>query len=165
MKNLIDENVRRTDMKYCPKCKLTKGRFEFYVRNASPDKMGGTCKACDDQRHRDFIAQNRELVREKRKDYRRRNKKHIQMVKRLSRFGMPIIEQVALLKKQRNRCAICYTHSSKLWRHLALDHDHKNGINRGFLCDTCNRSLGLLKDSVDILKSAIKYLRKYQKQR
>jgi len=45
-------------------------------------------------------------------------------------------------------------HTSK----LVVDHDHKTGDIRGMLCHNCNRALGLFKDSVVNLKSAIEYL-------
>ena len=73
-------------------------------------------------------------------------------------FGISLIDYNVLLLKQNNSCAICYIDKSKLSRNLCVDHDHKTGKIRGLLCDTCNRSIGLLKDDVEVLKSAIQYL-------
>ena len=39
-----------------------------------------------------------------------------------------------------------------------LDHDHKTGKFRGWICHTCNRAIGQLQDNVRILQNAIKYL-------
>ena len=41
-----------------------------------------------------------------------------------------------------------------------LDHCHKTKKFRGWLCDFCNRGIGLLGDDINGLKMAIKYLEK-----
>lgn len=41
---------------------------------------------------------------------------------------------------------------------LHLDHDHKTGRFRGWLCFNCNTSIGKLGDTVEGLKRAIAYL-------
>jgi len=40
-----------------------------------------------------------------------------------------------------------------------LDHDHKTGQFRGWLCHDCNKALGFFKDNVELLKSAIEYIK------
>jgi len=42
---------------------------------------------------------------------------------------------------------------------LQLDHDHLTGAFRGWLCSKCNRGIGLLRDSVAGVQSAVDYLR------
>lgn len=56
---------------------------------------------------------------------------------------------------QNNKCLIC----CKV-KKLVVDHDHNTGLVRGLLCDTCNRGIGYLKEEVEILRNAIKYLEK-----
>lgn len=41
---------------------------------------------------------------------------------------------------------------------LCYDHDHKTGKGRGWLCDRCNKVLGLVQDSVELLTSMTKYI-------
>lgn len=41
---------------------------------------------------------------------------------------------------------------------LCIDHCHNTGVVRGVLCRSCNTGIGLLKDDVKILNSAISYL-------
>lgn len=43
---------------------------------------------------------------------------------------------------------------------ICLDHDHVTGKFRGWLCDRCNRAIGLLKDSPALVRRALEYLRK-----
>ena len=40
------------------------------------------------------------------------------------------------------------------------DHNHTTNKFRGWLCHSCNRALGNMKDDIDQLKRAIKYLEK-----
>lgn len=41
---------------------------------------------------------------------------------------------------------------------VSVDHCHTTGKVRGLLCSGCNKGIGLLKDDIQILKNAIKYL-------
>jgi len=53
-------------------------------------------------------------------------------------------------------CEICGKNSSP----LVWDHDHETLLTRGWLCQSCNKGLGLLGDSVEGLKRALAYLNK-----
>lgn len=43
---------------------------------------------------------------------------------------------------------------------ICFDHDHATGKPRGWLCDRCNKVLGLVHDSVDLLTKMAEYLEK-----
>ena len=43
---------------------------------------------------------------------------------------------------------------------VAIDHNHHTGKIRGYICLACNTGIGQLKDDVNILKRAIKWLQK-----
>lgn len=76
------------------------------------------------------------------------------------RFGLTMEQYDALLLKQNKRCSICLRHPCR----LVLDHCHKRGKSfRGFLCTQCNVGLGMLQDSPDVLRAAIAYIKKHQK--
>ena len=54
------------------------------------------------------------------------------------------------------RCECCGKLPGK--RALALDHDHKTGEFRGWLCVKCNVSIGQLGDDLDGVMCAVRYL-------
>ena len=41
----------------------------------------------------------------------------------------------------------------------AFDHNHITQTFRGYICHTCNRTLGCFKDNIDYLNRALKYLK------
>ena len=68
--------------------------------------------------------------------------------------------------KQNNRCKICnkeesMTNQSNYTLPLSVDHCHICNINRALLCHDCNNFIGRANDSVEILQSAITYLKKH----
>lgn len=75
------------------------------------------------------------------------------------RYGINPQRYENILLAQDNGCAIC---GSK--QKLHMDHDHDTGEIRGVLCGSCNRAIGLLKDSFDIVSSAAKYLKKWKEE-
>jgi len=83
------------------------------------------------------------------------------------RLGCSTEQYQELLDKQNGRCAICGVgdgHRSCRGNkcRLAVDHDHRTGAIRGLLCNNCNRGLGRFKDSLAILESALRYLKREQ---
>ena len=53
-------------------------------------------------------------------------------------------------------CPIC--HDTVDGSYARLDHCHKTGKVRGWTCDNCNTAIGKLKESVEVLQRAIKWL-------
>ena len=74
------------------------------------------------------------------------------------RYGISLEEYNKKLSDQNFCCAICGEPETKT-QHLSVDHDHSSGVNRGLLCDRCNRSLGGFRDSEKILVKAVEYVR------
>ena len=92
------------------------------------------------------------------KNYRARNPDKVAQRKQYSqlhryKLGIPAYE--AMLKKQKNGCAVCLV-VFKDTPHI--DHCHSTGKIRGLLCDKCNKGLGFFEDDKNKLKRAIKYL-------
>lgn len=80
------------------------------------------------------------------------------------RFGLTVEEYDALARQSDGACAICHRGESRD-RRLSLDHDHKTGQIRGFLCSRCNLLLGGAGDNPDLLEQAAQYLRGRSKDR
>lgn len=54
-------------------------------------------------------------------------------------------------------CAVCKC-PGRRGNQLVFDHCHETNVFRGYACNSCNRSLGVLGDNVDGLMNAINYL-------
>lgn len=65
-----------------------------------------------------------------------------------------------MLEAQGHRCAICNTEQAKLSRRLGVDHDHVTKKVRGLLCHFCNALLGHGRDNIELLETAIRYLKR-----
>ena len=75
------------------------------------------------------------------------------------KYGLSKKDNEILYEKQEGKCAIC----SKFFlrQNLVVDHNHTTGKTRGLLCNSCNRGIGLLQDSEEVLFAAQKYLMKH----
>jgi hypothetical protein len=62
-------------------------------------------------------------------------------------------------------CEICnrdYDFSIKKGgKSMVVDHCHKSGKTRGFLCSNCNKGIGMLQDDTVVLQQAINYLEEW----
>ena len=142
-------------MKVCTVCRLSKDLSEYYNNARSKDKKGYRCKACDNKTRKRSRANSEGTAL----GYRRRAC--------LNKYGITLEVYAEMLTLQGNKCAICETdnpvgegntHKFKSFS-FAVDHCHTTGKVRGLLCNTCNRGLGLLKDSPELLQRALKYLK------
>ena len=56
-------------------------------------------------------------------------------------------------------CPICAKRTiAGVTSKIVLDHNHKTGGARGWVCDSCNTGIGRFKDDVELIKRAIKYI-------
>lgn len=76
-------------------------------------------------------------------------------------YGVTRDELNVLFKKQLGSCGICGILLEQYGSKTHLDHCHTTNKIRGFLCTNCNRGIGHLQESVEILKSAIAYIQKH----
>ncbi len=79
-------------------------------------------------------------------------------------YGITLDQYNEMLSKQEGKCMICKSNNNGFYnkkpKAFAVDHCHTTGKIRGLLCSDCNTGIGLLKDNIDLLNNAIKYLNK-----
>ena len=61
-------------------------------------------------------------------------------------------------------CALCKCLPKK-GNGMVFDHDHETELFRGYLCNSCNRSMGVLGDDVEGMIKALNYLNKTEKKK
>lgn len=113
------------------------------------------------KRNAEWHKENRERLAPIRAARIKNNPERVAMIARNSAlkavYGITLDDYNKLFEKQGGQCAIC---SKTQERTLHVDHCHSSGRVRGLLCQKCNMAIGLLHDSVDLLKKAVKYLNK-----
>ena len=156
----------------CSKCKTEKSITEFSKDKNSAVGRTYQCKACRREVHKGWRAANPERIKELNEHHKETRKSYysdpevkLKYRKRMieKSFGISYSEYEAMYKSQGGKCAICSGEESCARNeHLAIDHCHESGRIRGLLCSTCNRALGLFKDSIDVLEGAKQYLLNYK---
>jgi hypothetical protein len=76
-----------------------------------------------------------------------------------SMYGVTKEQYEAKFFAQNGLCEICHKPSLKP---LNVDHNHETGKVRGLICLQCNHAIGLFRENLDSIKSAVVYLEKYQ---
>ena len=62
------------------------------------------------------------------------------------------------------KCPICGKRSIPgVTCNIVIDHDHRSGKARAWICDSCNTGIGRFQDDVEILSKIIKYIKKHLK--
>ena len=98
-----------------------------------------------------------------------RYKKYVQKYHPLD-YGWTAAQFETEVQKRNGLCDVCGRPQQNGIR-LAIDHDHTccseraacDKCRRGLLCTNCNTLLGSAHDSIEILESALSYLKKYKK--
>ncbi len=112
--------------------------------------LKSVCNHCLYKNHKQWVLDNQDKV----KEYRDRDP--WTLVKRCSRRGITPQQLIDKYESQSCVCQVCK--SSIDLMDSAIDHNHHTGEFRGVLCKSCNRALGLFKDSPEVLLSAYNYL-------
>ncbi len=86
---------------------------------------------------------------------------------RLAIDGKPLIPEEkrrlsAIAPKDIFTCPICQkTSIVGVTANFVIDHDHKTGAGREWICDSCNTGLGRFKDDIKLIQRVIDYLKKH----
>ena len=130
--------------------KLKHNAYMRAWKAANPDKYQASMNR--------LLAKDPDYFRRKSRQWRQENPDRAYKQKRrniVRRYGLTPESYAALVEKQGGLCAICLT---KPTRDFDIDHCHQTGVVRGLLCSHCNKAIGMFRDDVERLKSAIQYL-------
>ena len=131
------------NMKKCSYCKEDKPEEQFSKDKRYKDGLFCYCKSCGTK---------------KRLEWRKNNIKRDNSRSLEKKYGITYEDKMALIEKQNNKCAIC-SEPINQDNEAHVDHCHTTNKIRGVLCRFCNTGIGMMKDSILNLESAIKYLK------
>lgn len=107
---------------------------------------------------------NRIKVREYARVWGKENREHLNNLAYRSdikwRYGLNPDDYDKMFSEQRGLCYIC-GNPERNRKHLSVDHNHNTGIIRKLLCDVCNRTLGMVNESPELLEKMASYLREF----
>lgn len=135
--------------KRCGRCKETKPRDEFQRDRSQPDGLQYRCRPCCSAVSQVYRAKHGYDA-----DLRR-----VRLLK--YKYGLTPEDFDAMWARQSGLCAICLSSLARSSRGHCIDHNHSTGDVRALLCHPCNKGIGHLKDSPDVLLRAADYLKSY----
>ena len=127
-------------LKVCSKCKNELTIESFYIDKSKPSGYRSECKSCRSIYRKSYYSNNIEKFREYYYG---------------KRYGISNDQYNNIIK---NGCEVCGSFDN-----LVIDHDHKSGVIRGCLCNSCNCAEGYIKGDIDIALSLIEYIKKHTK--
>jgi hypothetical protein len=113
---------------------------------------------CDDAAKREALEKNGEAHRAWHAAYRARNGDKQWAYCLARNFGLTVEQYNEMLISQGGVCAICRGKPRGRKTRLSVDHCHTTRKIRGLLCDHCNRAIGILGESPEVLARAADYL-------
>tara|TARA_R110001592_G_scaffold218372_1_gene472413 strand:+ start:975 stop:1415 length:441 start_codon:yes stop_codon:yes gene_type:complete len=98
-----------------------------------------------------------ECEKKRGKDYRKRNPETV-LLKRQQYYATKVYNTTLEKYQERmassDKCQVCGSKDK-----LCYDHDHKTMEFRGVLCNKCNRSIGILGDTLESIEKVLIYLK------
>jgi len=139
--------VATDTLRTCKDCNLTANTEEelnlFVKCSRHTHGRRNLCYKCENKRDDVWRANNSESILLKRQKY------YAEKVYNIS------LEQYKKRMATSNKCEVCGSKDK-----LCYDHDHKTMKFRGVLCNKCNRSIGILGDTVESIQKVLFYLTK-----
>lgn len=149
-------------MKFCTSCNEWKPRNVFSKNKSKGDGLGNRCKECARKYSREYYHRRPEHCKS-------RHKKYVEA----NRFRSALSNAKTYAKRKGHApcnatekeigaaftgyCHTCGVPEADLRKKLCMDHCHETGEFRGWLCSRCNKVLGFLDDSVELLVELLHY--------
>jgi hypothetical protein len=157
------------ETKVCTKCKIEQPVSAYAKDSSRKDGFVSNCRDCKREMQKLSRQRNPELYKNMAKKYRDANPDKLLTSRYKTIHGITYEEFKEILSSQGGVCKICKATPTgdRAW---VVDHDHSccgnikscNKCRRGILCQACNKALGFIRDDIQILENAIKYLEKYK---
>jgi hypothetical protein len=146
---MLDEKSGNGSYRYITQCDCGESKAIYYNQMAR-----GSTKSCGCQQYpKGKLSASWKHGKSRTKEY----ESNYQMTKN---YGIGLKEYDVMFNTQNGVCAICSKEPPNHYKkRLNVDHCHTTGKVRGLLCDACNRAIGLLKDSQELLEKAKQYLK------
>jgi hypothetical protein len=131
-----------TVTKICKTCEVEKLVTEYQKDITKKDHLRPYCKECTSKRRKQLLS--KEMIRQR------------NLEKNFGKGALDVYKK--LFEEQGGVCAICSTPENGRYSNLSIDHNHDTNEIRGLLCNSCNRGIGLLKDSPEVIRKAAEYV-------
>lgn len=132
----IEKTGKGYDKKICNICHILKNTLDFEVNQTDAKGQKTTRPSCRECRK---IINGVSISKEEKKR----------------------MEKIKPKKNSVFVCPICSKRSIVgVTAKLVKDHDHKTGLARDWICDSCNTGLGRFKDNIKLLENIIEYLKR-----
>jgi hypothetical protein len=141
--------------KICIRCNQNKEITEFAKQKKTKDGIRPECKDCTKIKSKKYYYNNQTKVLARAREYNKTEYRKNYCRKYANERLKKLREQTAT-RPRPEKCECCMEKSP---RGVVWDHDHKSGEFRGWLCNRCNRVLGMCKDNINIFKNLINYLK------
>lgn len=141
--------------KPCSVCGIIKDISEFQRRH-------NACNSCRSLAAKEWRLKNPNAAKKYRSDPQakiRARGRHL-----LNEYGLTLAGFEKLLVSQDYKCAVCdrpYAMITDTKCNLVVDHCHTTGEIRGLLCNTCNTTIGHMKDDPNRLRRMADYIEKW----
>jgi hypothetical protein len=145
--------------KICVDCKKEFSIEMFPKQSQNKEGIRPDCKECYNKKNKIYYYNNREKVLERARVYGKTEHR-----KKYCRDRA----KIKLKKKREDQatrsrsmiCECCFGNAMDT-KGIVWDHCHITGKFRGWLCNRCNRVLGMCKDNKEVFEKMIKYLETY----